>query len=175
MPMDHELAPVGPRDAAQYIAQLDRSDLARYAADKSDFLDGSHYPSEEKLHDLASVTTGSQYRFGQEFQLEGQNRYFPQPDGEIEEDKVLETAEDFSRALVSSEDDPNLPIHTFRMWFTGLGLAVFGAVLGMLFVSGRVPSVLQHRLMLPLAIPTAGHLCLSVVPPAAGVYARSFL
>lgn len=133
MPMDHELAPVGPRDAAQYIAQLDRSDLARYAADKSDFLDGSHYPSEEKLHDLASVTTGSQYRFGQEFQLEGQNRYFPQPDGEIEEDKVLETAEDFSRALVSSEDDPNLPIHTFRMWFTGLGLAVFGAVLGMLF------------------------------------------
>lgn len=50
-------------------------------------------------------------------------------------DKVLETAEDFSRALVSSEDDTNLPCHTFRMWLTGVGLAVFGAVLGMLFVS----------------------------------------
>lgn len=51
------------------------------------------------------------------------------------QEKVLETAADFSRALVSGEDDPTLPIHTFRMWFTGLGLAVFGAVLGMLFVS----------------------------------------
>lgn len=50
-------------------------------------------------------------------------------------EKVLETAVDFSRALVSSEDDPTLLIHTFRMWFIGTGLAVFGAVLGMLFVS----------------------------------------
>lgn len=48
-------------------------------------------------------------------------------------EKVLETAEDFATALVSLEDDPTLPIHTFRMWFSGLGLAVFGAVLAMLF------------------------------------------
>jgi hypothetical protein len=46
---------------------------------------------------------------------------------------VLETAADFSVALCSLEDDPSMPIHTFRMWFIGLGLAVFGAVLGMLF------------------------------------------
>lgn len=48
-------------------------------------------------------------------------------------EKVLETAEDFSTRLISLEDDPNLPIHTFRTWFIGLGLAAFGAVLGMLF------------------------------------------
>lgn len=50
-------------------------------------------------------------------------------------EKVLETAEDFATALVSLEDDPTLPVHTFRMWFSGVGLSVFGAVLGMLFVS----------------------------------------
>jgi hypothetical protein len=46
---------------------------------------------------------------------------------------VLETAADISVALCSLDDDPSMPIHTFRMWFIGLGLAVFGAVLGMLF------------------------------------------
>ncbi|KAF8587930.1 OPT oligopeptide transporter [Ramaria rubella] len=48
-------------------------------------------------------------------------------------EKVLETATDFATALVSLDDDPTLPIYTFRMWFCGIGLAVFGAVLGMLF------------------------------------------
>jgi hypothetical protein len=49
-------------------------------------------------------------------------------------EKVLETAADFSTALVSLDDDPTLRVYTFRMWFTGIGLAVFGSVLGMLFV-----------------------------------------
>ncbi|KAF8521458.1 OPT oligopeptide transporter protein-domain-containing protein [Hysterangium stoloniferum] len=48
-------------------------------------------------------------------------------------EKVMETAKDFATALVSLEDGPTLPIHTFRMWFLGIGLAVFGSVLGMLF------------------------------------------
>ncbi|KZT67204.1 peptide transporter MTD1 [Daedalea quercina L-15889] len=48
-------------------------------------------------------------------------------------EKVLETAEDFAQRLISLDDDPTMPIHTFRMWFTGLGLAVFASVLGMLF------------------------------------------
>jgi hypothetical protein len=60
----------------------------------------------------------------------------------LDNDKVLETAEDFSVALVSLQDDPSLPINTFRMWFCGLGFAAFGAVLGMLFVGifHNVPS-----------------------------------
>jgi hypothetical protein len=47
--------------------------------------------------------------------------------------RAAETAEDFAVALCSLDDDPTLPIHTFRTWFIGVGLAVFGAVLGMLF------------------------------------------
>ncbi|GJJ10991.1 hypothetical protein Clacol_005220 [Clathrus columnatus] len=48
-------------------------------------------------------------------------------------EKVLETPADFATALVSLEDDPTMPVNTFRMWFSGIGLAVFGAVLAMLF------------------------------------------
>jgi hypothetical protein len=47
--------------------------------------------------------------------------------------RFAETAEDFAVGLCSLDDDPTMRIHTFRMWFIGVGLAVFGAVLGMLF------------------------------------------
>jgi hypothetical protein len=56
----------------------------------------------------------------------------------LDNDKVLETAEDFSVALVSLQDDPTLTINTFRMWFCGIGFAGFGSVLGMLFVSSSL-------------------------------------
>ena len=36
--------------------------------------------------------------------------------------------------LISLEDDPTLPAFTFRMWFLGIGLSCFGAVLGQIFV-----------------------------------------
>lgn len=45
---------------------------------------------------------------------------------------------DYAVRLVSLEDDPHLPIFTFRMWFLALGLSCFGAVLGQIFVS-RAP------------------------------------
>jgi hypothetical protein len=61
----------------------------------------------------------------------------------LDNDKVLETAEDFSVALVSLQDDPTLPINTFRMWFCGIGFAGFGSVLGMLFVSSS-PMIRYH-------------------------------
>lgn len=41
---------------------------------------------------------------------------------------------DYALRLVSLEDDPTLPIYTFRMWFLGLGLSCFGSVLGQIFV-----------------------------------------
>ncbi|KAI0730217.1 OPT oligopeptide transporter [Fomitopsis betulina] len=55
-----------------------------------------------------------------------------EPDSNAQE-QVLETADDFAKRLISLDDDPTMPIHTFRMWFTGIGLAVFASVLGMLF------------------------------------------
>jgi hypothetical protein len=55
------------------------------------------------------------------------------PYDENGKERVLETAADFATALCSLDDDPTMPVYTFRTWFLGLGLAVFGAVLGMLF------------------------------------------
>ncbi|PCH42585.1 OPT oligopeptide transporter [Wolfiporia cocos MD-104 SS10] len=78
-------------------------------------------------------------------------------------EKVLETAEDFSRALVSLDDDPTLPIHTFRMWFTGIGLAVFGAVLGMLF-QFRPQVILVSALFLQLIAFMIGRFLAAAIP-----------
>lgn len=41
---------------------------------------------------------------------------------------------DVATRLISLEDDPTLPVFTLRMWFLGLGLSCFGAVLGQIFV-----------------------------------------
>lgn len=45
-----------------------------------------------------------------------------------------ETDMDVATRLISLEDDPSLPAFTFRLWFLGLGLSCFGAVLGQIFV-----------------------------------------
>ena len=49
------------------------------------------------------------------------------------------TDTDVATRLVSLEDDPTLPVFTFRMWFLGIGLSCFGAVLGQIFVSYSIP------------------------------------
>lgn len=49
-----------------------------------------------------------------------------------------ETGEDYAVRLMSLEDDPTLPMWTLRMWFLGLGLSCFAAVLGQLFVYGFI-------------------------------------
>ncbi|KAH9889084.1 OPT oligopeptide transporter [Cubamyces lactineus] len=48
-------------------------------------------------------------------------------------ERAIETSQDYALRLVSLEDDPSLPIYTFRTWFLGLGLSCFAAVLGELF------------------------------------------
>ncbi|TFY51641.1 hypothetical protein EVJ58_g10458 [Rhodofomes roseus] len=48
-------------------------------------------------------------------------------------ERPIETGQDYALRLVSLEDDPTLPVLTFRTWFLGLGLACFAAVLGELF------------------------------------------
>lgn len=47
----------------------------------------------------------------------------------------IESDADYALRLLSLDDDPSLRINTFRMWFLGLGLSCFGAVLGQIFVS----------------------------------------
>ncbi|TGO63501.1 hypothetical protein BOTNAR_0099g00280 [Botryotinia narcissicola] len=46
---------------------------------------------------------------------------------------ALETAEDIVTAIINVDDDPTLNPWTFRMFFIGLGLSVFGAVLQEIF------------------------------------------
>lgn len=89
---------------------------------------GSDYNSVEKIDQLQSKTSGSAVETAE---VEVDEKLYDEQGRE----KVLQTADDFARALVSTDDDPHMYIHTFRTWFAGVGLAVFGAVLGMLFVS----------------------------------------
>ncbi|GAA5866212.1 hypothetical protein JCM8547_007204 [Rhodosporidiobolus lusitaniae] len=48
-------------------------------------------------------------------------------------ERPIETAEDMTTRCISLEDDPTLPIHTFRMYFLAIGLTVFASVLGQIF------------------------------------------
>ncbi|KAH9477169.1 Oligopeptide transporter 3 [Psilocybe cubensis] len=53
--------------------------------------------------------------------------------GEDGKERPIETDLDYSTRLLSLDDDPTLPIWTFRMWFLSIGLSCFGAVLGQIF------------------------------------------
>ncbi|KAF8877581.1 OPT oligopeptide transporter protein-domain-containing protein [Gymnopilus junonius] len=53
--------------------------------------------------------------------------------GDDGKERPIATDLDYSLRLLSLDDDPTLPIWTFRMWFLSLGLACFGAVLGQIF------------------------------------------
>jgi len=139
--IDHELGPIDAQDAADLVEQL-----PHYSNEKADYAD-------EKLGKSGSVTSQS----GDEIELDDK---LYDANGK---EKVLETPEDFSRALVSADDDPTMPIHTFRMWFAGLGLAVFGAVLGMLF-QFRPQVISVSALFLQLLAFMIGRLLAVVIP-----------
>ncbi|EIM86534.1 OPT oligopeptide transporter [Stereum hirsutum FP-91666 SS1] len=47
--------------------------------------------------------------------------------------KVIEKAEEVAIEIISTQDDPDLPILTFRAVFLGIGLSAFGAVLGTIY------------------------------------------
>ncbi|KAK7038375.1 OPT oligopeptide transporter [Favolaschia claudopus] len=48
-------------------------------------------------------------------------------------ERPIETDTDYATRLVSLDDDPTLRVFTFRMWFLGLGLTAFAAVLSQIF------------------------------------------
>lgn len=65
---------------------------------------------------------------------------------------TTETSMDYAVRLISLEDDPSLPIFTFRMWFLSLGLSCFGAVLSQIFVCNTGMPPLAYRLTQVLSI-----------------------
>lgn len=56
---------------------------------------------------------------------------------------------DVATRLISLEDDPSLPVFTFRLWFLGLGLSCFGAVLGQIFVR-TYDIAMPHLILTPI-------------------------
>lgn len=81
----------------------------------------------------------------------------------LDNDKVLETAADFSTALVSADDDETMRVNTFRMWFSGVGYAAFGSVLGILF-QFRPQVISVSALFLQILIYLTGSIFAKVIP-----------
>lgn len=117
---------------------------------------GSDYNSVEKIDQLQSKTSGSAVETAE---VEVDEKLYDEQGRE----KVLQTADDFARALVSTDDDPHMYIHTFRTWFAGVGLAVFGAVLGMLF-QFRPQVLLVSALFLQLLAYMIGTFLAFIIP-----------
>ena len=167
--LDPELAPLEAQDAAQVIEQFPHVDHRADEPAPAYTPDEKHIQEKtEKLEKAGSLSSGTvdEVEVGDDDKLHDERG----------REKVLETAEDFSRALVSSDDDPNLTIQTFRMWFTGIGLAVFGAVLGMLFV-GAVSrnATTEYSHSVHVAIPPSSNISLCAVPSASRLHDRSLL
>lgn len=168
MPLHEEHVPIEGRDAAEMIGQMPH--IAHDVEKTSGKPDsGSDYASNEKIDQLMSKSSGTGVDTEE---VEVDEKLYDENGRE----KVLQTADDFARALVSVDDDPTLPIHTFRMWFTGVGLAVFGAVLGMLFVSSSLVMIWKRMLIaMFIAIPAAGSHSVRAFPSASRIYAGILL
>ncbi|KAF8524054.1 OPT oligopeptide transporter [Hysterangium stoloniferum] len=51
----------------------------------------------------------------------------------VENVEVIRKAEDVATLVITTDDDPTLPVFTFRTIFLGVGLSAFGAVLGTIY------------------------------------------
>lgn len=83
--------------------------------------------------------------------------------GENGKERPIETDVDVATRLISLEDDPTLPAFTFRMWFLGLGLSCFGAVLGQIFYF-RPQTVYVSRLFLQIMAYILGVVLEEIIP-----------
>ncbi|GAA5902251.1 hypothetical protein JCM8208_007240 [Rhodotorula glutinis] len=80
-------------------------------------------------------------------------------------ERPIETAEDIATRCISLEDDPNMVIHTFRMYVLGIGLTCFAAVLGQIFYF-RPQTVYVSQLFLQVIAFILGRAWSAVLPNA---------
>ncbi|GAA6061462.1 hypothetical protein JCM10212_005665 [Sporobolomyces blumeae] len=80
-------------------------------------------------------------------------------------ERPIETAEDISTRCMSLEDDPDMLVHTFRMYFLGIGLTCFAAVLGQIFYF-RPQTVYVSGLFLQIIAFILGKAWAKVLPSA---------
>ncbi|KAF8182489.1 peptide transporter MTD1 [Mycena galopus ATCC 62051] len=78
-------------------------------------------------------------------------------------ERPIVTDVDVATRLISLEDDPTLPAFTFRMWFLGLGLSCFGAVLGQIFYF-RPQTISVSQLFLQILAYILGVVMQEVIP-----------
>ncbi|KAF7421318.1 hypothetical protein PC9H_011840 [Pleurotus ostreatus] len=78
-------------------------------------------------------------------------------------EKPIVTDMDVATRLISLEDDPALPVFTFRMWFLGLGLSCFGAVLGQIFYF-RPQTVFVSQLFIQIIAYILGVVLEEIIP-----------
>ncbi|KAF5366856.1 hypothetical protein D9758_006513 [Tetrapyrgos nigripes] len=83
--------------------------------------------------------------------------------GDDGKERPIETAADWSLRLISLEDDPTLPVWTFRLWFLSIGLSCFGAVLSQIFAF-RPQVVYVSQLFLQTAAFILGRLLEEILP-----------
>lgn len=96
------------------------------ASDEPQVVDDSHTPSTPSAHSVehdVSKEKGTEAGF--------YNREMPTyTDEEGQEGEIhLDTAQDIVTTVIDLDDDPSLSPWTFRMFFIGMGLSCFGAVL----------------------------------------------
>ncbi|KAI0315884.1 OPT oligopeptide transporter [Amylostereum chailletii] len=89
---------------------------------------------------------------------------------ETGKERPIESENDYALRLVSLEDDPTLPVHTFRAWFLALGLSCFAAVLGQLFYF-RPQTVSVSQLFLQILAFILGKAFEEIIP---GPHSRYF-
>ncbi|KAJ3727433.1 OPT oligopeptide transporter [Lentinula raphanica] len=83
--------------------------------------------------------------------------------GEDGKERPIVTANDWSLRLISLEDDPTLPVWTFRLWFLSIGLSCFGAVLSEIFAF-RPQTVYVSQLFLQTAAFILGKIMEELLP-----------
>ncbi|KAF9002895.1 peptide transporter MTD1 [Cyathus striatus] len=83
--------------------------------------------------------------------------------GEDGKERPIETDIDVATRLISLEDDPSLPAFTLRMWFLGIGLSCFGAVLGQIFYF-RPQTIFVSQLFLQIIAYLLGLVMEEVLP-----------
>ncbi|KAK0471706.1 OPT oligopeptide transporter [Armillaria novae-zelandiae] len=83
--------------------------------------------------------------------------------GEDGKERPIVSAEDWSLRLISLDDDPTLPVWTFRLWFCSMGLSCFGGLLSQIF-SFRPQTVYVSQLFLQTAAFGLGKLLEEIIP-----------
>ncbi|KAJ7098484.1 OPT oligopeptide transporter [Mycena belliarum] len=88
-------------------------------------------------------------------------------------ERPIETDADYATRLISLDDDPATRVFTFRLWFLGLGLSCFAAVLGQIFYF-RPQTIYVSQLFIQILGFILGRILEWVVPgPSEGALLRT--